>query len=71
VPRLVRIVDQIPLTGSNKVRKVPLRHERWDTTDPVWWRADARSSSWSPMTGDDKAAFDARFVARGREAALR
>ena len=71
VPRLVRIVDQIPLTGSNKVRKMPLRQDRWATGDPIWWRADARSTAWAPMTDADKAALDARFVARGREAALR
>jgi fatty-acyl-CoA synthase len=71
VPRLVRITPQIPLTGSNKVRKMPLRQARWATNDPIWWRADARTTSWSPMTETDKATFDARFAARGREAALR
>ncbi len=71
MPRFVRIVEQIPLTGSNKVRKAPLRQQRWTTTDPIWWRPDARSNTWQPMTSADKAAHDARFVARGREAALR
>jgi fatty-acyl-CoA synthase len=71
VPRLVRIVEQIPLTGSNKVRKTPLRQQRWATTDPVWWRSDARSHAWTRMTDADKADHDAQFVARGREAALR
>jgi fatty-acyl-CoA synthase len=71
IPRLVRLTPQIPLTGSNKVRKVPLRQERWTTTDPVWWRADARTSEWSAMTDTDKDAFNASFAARGREAALR
>ncbi len=71
VPRLVRITAQIPLTGSNKVRKIPLRQQRWTTSDPVWWRADPRTSSWSLMTEADKAAFNAMFAARGREAALR
>jgi fatty-acyl-CoA synthase len=67
----VRITPQIPLTGSNKVRKMPLRQERWTTTDPIWWRADGRTSAWSPMTETDKTSLDARFAARGREAALR
>ena len=44
IPRLVRLIPQIPLTGSNKVRKMPLRQERWTTTDPVWWRADTRTT---------------------------
>jgi fatty-acyl-CoA synthase len=71
MPRFIRIVDQIPLTGSNKVRKAPLRQERWSTTDPIWWRPDARANGWMPMTDADKSTYDARFVARGREAALR
>ncbi len=71
MPRFARLVDQIPLTGSNKVRKAPLRHERWSTADPVWWRPDNRSTSWSLMTAGDRAAHDQRFVARGRTAALR
>jgi fatty-acyl-CoA synthase len=71
VPRLVRITPQIPLTGSNKVRKMPLRQERWATNDLIWWRANTRTTDWSAMTDTDKATFDARFAARGREAALR
>jgi fatty-acyl-CoA synthase len=70
-PRLVRVVAQIPLTGSNKVRKMPLRQERWATRDPIWWRADPRSHAWTPMTDADKAALEEKFVARGRQAALR
>jgi fatty-acyl-CoA synthase len=71
VPRFVRVVDAMPLTGSNKIRKVPLRQERWATTDPVWWRPDARSAAWLPMTDADRAAHEATFEARGRAAALR
>jgi fatty-acyl-CoA synthase len=37
-PRFVRLVDQIPLTGTNKVDKRPLRSAAWITDDPVWWR---------------------------------
>ena len=37
-PRFVRIATQIPLTGTNKVDKRPLRSEAWVTSDPVWWR---------------------------------
>ena len=71
VPRFLRIIEQFPVTGSNKVRKEPLRRQRWATTDPMFWRPDARSSSWSPMRDADQSAYDARFIARGREAALR
>jgi fatty-acyl-CoA synthase len=71
VPRFLRVIEQIPVTGSNKVRKEPLRRQRWATTDPIFWRPDARSTSWSPMTDADQTAHDACFIARGREAALR
>jgi fatty-acyl-CoA synthase len=37
-PRFVRVVDQMPLTGTNKVLKGPLQHEGWDAAD-VWWRS--------------------------------
>ena len=37
-PRFVRLVDHIPLTGTNKVDKRPLRFAAWVTDDPVWWR---------------------------------
>jgi fatty-acyl-CoA synthase len=71
VPRFVRLVERIPLTGSNKVRKAPLRQERWHAVDPVWWRPEPRSTTWHPMTEADRAGHDQRFVERGREAALR
>jgi fatty-acyl-CoA synthase len=71
VPRFVRVIERLPLTGSNKVRKAPLRQERWTTTDPVWWRPDNRSSAFSLMSAQDQATHDSRFVERGRAAALR
>ena len=37
-PRFVRVTDHIPLTGSGKVDKRPLRRQHWKTSDPVWWR---------------------------------
>jgi fatty-acyl-CoA synthase len=71
VPRFVRLVDHIPLTGSNKVLKAPLRQERWETTDPVWWRPDSRAHSWVLMTGADRRVHHERFAERGRASALR
>lgn len=41
-PRFVRIVDHLPLTGTNKVDKRPLRSVGWTTSDPVWWRPFTR-----------------------------
>jgi fatty-acyl-CoA synthase len=71
VPRFVRIVSQLPLTGSNKVVKAPLRDAGWHTDDPVWWRADSRAPGFSVMTEADKQEHNNRFVERGRASALR
>ncbi|HEY6786776.1 MAG TPA: AMP-binding protein [Trebonia sp.] len=71
VPRFVRIMSQLPLTGSNKVVKVPLRNAGWRTDDPVWWRADSRAPGFSLMTEADKQEHDNRLVERGRASALR
>jgi fatty-acyl-CoA synthase len=64
-PRFVRIVDHIPLTGTNKVDKQPLRAQRWDTPDPVWWRP-ARDERYRRFTPDDAAALRAEFTENGR-----
>lgn len=64
-PRFVRIVAELPLTGTNKVDKQPLRRERWATTDVVWWRPE-RADAYRRMTDDDRAALTARFTANNR-----
>lgn len=69
-PRFVRIVERLPLTGTNKVDKKPLRADRWETDDPVWWRP-AREEHYRLMTDDDRAALRAEFVANQREHVLR
>jgi fatty-acyl-CoA synthase len=70
-PRFVRIVTHLPLTGSNKVVKAPLRHVGWRTDDPIWWRADNRAPTFREMTESDKQDHHNRFVERGRASALR
>jgi fatty-acyl-CoA synthase len=70
-PRFVRIMAQLPLTGSNKVVKMPLRNAGWRTDDPLWWRADSRAPGFSLMTEADKQEHDNRLVERGRASALR
>jgi fatty-acyl-CoA synthase len=64
-PRFVRIVADMPLTANNKVHKGGLRAERWDTTDPVWWRP-IPGAALAPMTDDHRAALRAEFAAHGR-----
>ena len=66
VPRYVRITPHIPLTGTNKVDKKPLKAQRWDTTDPIWWRPE-RAETYRPFTPDDVAALRAEFSANERD----
>ncbi|MFA5885506.1 MAG: AMP-binding protein [Acidimicrobiia bacterium] len=37
-PRFVRACTGLPMTETAKVLKRPLRAERWECDDPVWWR---------------------------------
>jgi fatty-acyl-CoA synthase len=77
-PRFVRVTDRIPLTGTGKVDKRPLRREHWKASDPVWWRPDQPPGGGSPpspppyrrLTADDVDAIESQFVAHGRRALL-
>jgi fatty-acyl-CoA synthase len=68
-PRFVRVVDAIPLTATGKVDRKPLRTERWDTTDPVWWRPSV-GDAYRRFTSDDAAALRRAFADAGREGIL-
>jgi fatty-acyl-CoA synthase len=65
VPRYVRGTEHIPLTGTNKIDKKPLKAQRWDTTDAIWWRPE-RSDRYRPFTADDAAALRAEFATNER-----
>jgi len=80
-PRFVRITDRIPLTGTGKVDKRPLRREYWKTSDALWWRPfesrralesrDAgRPPAYRRLTPADVTDLDAQFTAHGRRALL-
>jgi fatty-acyl-CoA synthase len=64
-PRFVRLVDQMPLTGTNKVLKTSLRREGWACADPVWWRP-RRDLAYAAFTDDDRTALDTELEAAGR-----
>jgi fatty-acyl-CoA synthase len=64
-PRYVRIVDALPVGATDKIDKRPLRAERWETTDPVFWRAP-RTETYVRFTPGDAASLRAEFVANGR-----
>ncbi|HTT87284.1 MAG TPA: AMP-binding protein [Acidimicrobiales bacterium] len=70
-PRFVRIADHVPLTGTNKVDKRPLRSAAWVTDDPVWWRpfvgrGAGPDDRYRRLTAGDVEALDAELRAHGR-----
>jgi fatty-acyl-CoA synthase len=69
VPRYLRIVTALPVTGTDKIDKAPLRAQQWSAPDPHWWRPE-RSTAYTPMTADHLAALRAEFAATGREGLL-
>jgi len=67
-PRFVRLVPALPVTGTGKVDKRPLRAVRWEA-DPVWWRP-ARGEPYRRLTADDVARLRASFEEHGRVALI-
>ncbi|WP_127782230.1 AMP-binding protein [Rhodococcus sp. X156] len=68
-PRFVRVVQQVPLTGSNKVNKAPLRAQAWNTADPVFERV-GRASEYVPLDDARRTQLEAEFREHGRLALL-
>jgi fatty-acyl-CoA synthase len=69
-PRFVRVVEAIPVTATGKVDRKPLRAERWDVDDPIWWRP-APADAYRLFTDADAVALHHAFVEAGREGMLR
>jgi fatty-acyl-CoA synthase len=68
-PRYLRLTDRVPQTANGKVDRAPLRAERWDTDDPVWWRP-GRDLAYRRFTADDAEQLRRAFSSAGREAVL-
>lgn len=68
-PTYVRVVERMPLTGSGKIDKAPLRRAAWNTTDPVWVRV-GRTAEFRPLDDAARDAIEEEFVAQGRQALL-
>ena len=68
-PRYVRVVRSLPVTGTNKTDKKPLRAERWDTNDPIWHRVD-RDSTYVRLGAADVEQLVQEFVRNGRVALI-
>ncbi len=64
-PRYLRLVAALPVTGTDKVDKRPLREQQWSTDDTIWHRV-GRSPSFVPMVDADLEALHAEFAANGR-----
>lgn len=58
-PTYVRIVDEVPTTGSGKINKAPLRSVAWEAPD-VWYAPD-RTSDYHLMTVSDRESLRAAF----------
>ena len=68
-PRFVRVADPLPVTETSKVLKRPLRRERWECTDPVWWQPQ-KGDAYRRLEPADVDALREQFETRGRAAAL-
>jgi fatty-acyl-CoA synthase len=65
-PRFVRIVERLPVTGTDKIDKQPLRRDAWNTDDAVWWRPDRRAPTYVPFTAADAAVLDGSLAEHRR-----
>ncbi len=73
-PTYVEVVDELPLTQTNKVVKRELVARRWhsiETRDDarIWFRS-GKSLDYSPFTRDDASRLRKAFVATGRSQLL-
>lgn len=67
-PRLVRIVEELPLTGTGKLDKQVLRRQAWYADgDPL---LVAGETGYRPFTAADRTGREAAFAAHGRQALL-
>jgi fatty-acyl-CoA synthase len=72
-PRFVRVVEHLPITGTNKVDKAPLRAAGWEPAghDALWWRPARLHGGYRLFTADDGAARRREFEHNGRASFLR
>ncbi len=49
----------MPRTATFKVLTRVLAADRWNTSDPVWWRPDGRSRGYVTLDRDEATALDA------------
>ncbi|HEV7526492.1 MAG TPA: acyl-CoA synthetase, partial [Acidimicrobiia bacterium] len=65
-PRFVRIVDALPVTGADKIAKLPLRAAGWTPEGgEVWWRP-TRDAGYARLSEEAAAAIAVQFTEHGR-----
>ncbi|HUP72291.1 MAG TPA: AMP-binding protein [Acidimicrobiales bacterium] len=64
-PRYVRVATELPLTETSKIIKRQLRAQRWQCSDPVYFRPKS-GEPLRRMTPDDVESIRAEFAARDR-----
>ena len=65
VPTYVRIVDEFPMTQTNKILKRDLVRQQWPLDGQVWWRP-TKAVEFVPFTAHDRDRLHERFRAAGR-----
>ena len=68
-PRFVRVVHAIPLTATGKLDRKPLRAERWEAADEIWWRPPG-ADSYRPFVAADAVELRGSFSDAGRDSML-
>lgn len=68
-PAFIRVADKLPLTGSGKMDKAPLRRAAWQSDDDVYMRI-GRTPEYRLMSDEDKATLVDEFLTHGRAALL-
>lgn len=62
-PKYVRIIEAMPVTGTNKIAKQSLRTQRWEAPS-VWIRIG--DHDYRAMTDDDRTALSTEFTEHNR-----
>ncbi|WP_327655490.1 AMP-binding protein [Streptomyces sp. NBC_00483] len=68
-PRFLRVVDRMPVTATNKVRRGELRREGFWSGGDLWWRPPG-SATHRPLTCEDGADLATEYRERGRESLI-
>ncbi|MGA5542187.1 AMP-binding protein [Mycobacterium sp. NPDC051198] len=67
IPRFLRVSENLPVTGSNKVLKRELQKDRWHTDDVVYRWAGRGEPVYRAMGDDDRKSLDDEFAQYGRQ----